>query len=105
MDYERTTLITLKIGVENEEELWVCKGKSIDGASTKDSTTITMKVIDINDPPEFNKNPVDVYQKEEEKPGKVLFTPEVYDIDSDASHIRLGSTFCMPAELNATLWI
>lgn len=103
MDYERTTLTTLKIGVENEEKLWVCEGKPIDGAGTKHSATITMKVIDINDPPVFKENPVDVYQKEEEKPGKVLFTPEVSDIDSNVSSIRLGSTFSMPAELIATL--
>nr|XP_046253679.1 cadherin-like protein 26 [Scatophagus argus] len=90
-DYERTTFATLQIGVRNEEPLWVCKDKSVGGADTEpphDSVNITMKVIDVNDPPEFLKNPADVYQKEEEKPGTMLFSPEVKDVDSDVSKIR-----------------
>ncbi|XP_070825168.1 cadherin-like protein 26 [Chaetodon trifascialis] len=90
-DYERTTNTTLEIGVENEEPLWVCKGKSADGPdkqSPGDSVKITMKVIDVNDPPEFKSNPANVYQKEEEKPGKVLHTPKVHDVDSNITHIR-----------------
>ncbi|KAG8002549.1 Cadherin-like protein 26 [Nibea albiflora] len=88
-DYERTTLTTLQIGVRNKEPLWSCEGKPVDAAGTKeDSVNITIKVIDVNDPPEFKNSPAKIYQKEEEEPGKVLFTPEVVDVDSDESGIR-----------------
>lgn len=90
-DYELTTLLTLEVEVKNEEPLWVCKEKSTDQASAdfSDKAIITMNVIDANDPPEFGKNPAVLYQNEEEKPGKVLFTPEVLDADSALSNIRL----------------
>lgn len=105
-DFEKTTFNTLQIGVKNEEPLFVCEGKSTDGAgASADSVNITIKVIDANDPPQFDKETFDVYQKEEEEPGKVLFSPKVYDVDSDVSAIRLVSTYCMPAELIATLRI
>ncbi|CAK6957486.1 cadherin-like protein 26 [Scomber scombrus] len=90
-DFERTTLTTLQIGVENEEPLFVCKGKTPDGKGTPppaNSVNITMKVIDVNDPPEFATTTVDVYQREEEDPGKVMFTPKVKDVDSDIEKIR-----------------
>ena len=99
-DFERTTLTTLLIGVENEEPLFVCKDKA-SGAGTSppaNSVTIKMKVVDVNDPPEFETHMTDVYQREEEEPGKVLFTPEVHDVDSDAANIRLVCTYCMPAD-------
>lgn len=94
-DYEKTTLTSLQIGVENEEPLWVCKEKSTGrtDADLQDSTTIILKVIDVNDPPEFTQSTVHVYHNEEEKPGKVLFTPEVHDVDSNVSQIRLVSVF------------
>lgn len=47
-----------------------------------------MKVKDVNDPPVFAQNPVVLHLMEEEDPGKVLFTPEVKDVDSDVSEIR-----------------
>lgn len=100
-DFERTTLTTLQIGVENEEPIFVCKNKATNGAGTPppaNSVNITMKVIDVNDPPEFEKDVVDVYQKEEEEPGKVLFTPKVHDVDSDISRIRLVSKYCLSAD-------
>ncbi|XP_044068453.1 cadherin-like protein 26 isoform X2 [Siniperca chuatsi] len=90
-DFEKTTFTTLQIGVKNEEPLFVCKDKSTDGTGTlppPDSVNITLKVIDVNDPPEFEKVNVDLYQREEEEPGKVLFTPKVYDVDSDIKKIR-----------------
>lgn len=92
-DFEKTTLTKLQIGVENEEPLFVCKDKSI-GTSTlpqPDSVNITMKVVDVNDPPEFKRKTEDVYQKEEEEPGKVLFTPEVHDVENN--NIRLVTTY------------
>lgn len=77
--------------MKNEEPLWVCKEKSTYEASAdfSDKAIIMMNVLDVNDPPEFGKNPVVLYQNEEEYPGKVLFTPEVFDADSDISNIRL----------------
>ncbi|XP_051280531.1 cadherin-like protein 26 isoform X2 [Dicentrarchus labrax] len=82
-DYEKTILTNLQIGVRNEEPFKVCKGKSAPGGDTPDSVEISVKVIDVNDPPEFKNSPADVYQKEEEKPGKLLFTPVVEDAESD----------------------
>ncbi|XP_039657855.1 cadherin-like protein 26 isoform X3 [Perca fluviatilis] len=88
-DYETTTKTILRIGVENEEPLFVCKSKSTGPAAPPpDTVNITMKVIDDNDPPYYEKDHVDVQQKEEEEPGKVLFTPIVKDVDSDESKIR-----------------
>ncbi|XP_031172220.1 cadherin-like protein 26 isoform X5 [Sander lucioperca] len=88
-DFEVTTTTTLRVGVANEEPLFVCKSKSTGGAGPPpDTVNITIKVIDANDPPNYEKDPFVVYQKEEEVPGKVLFTPKVKDVDSDESQIR-----------------
>ncbi|XP_034733324.1 cadherin-like protein 26 [Etheostoma cragini] len=81
-DYETTTNTTLVVGVENEEPLFVCKSKST-ARPPPDTANITIKVIDVNDPPYYEKGLFNVYQKEEEAPGKVLFTPKVKDDDSD----------------------
>lgn len=100
-DFEKTTITNLQIKVENEEPLVICKDKLMESGGKLpplDLVNITMKVIDMNDPPEFEKNPANVYQKEEDEPGKVLFTPVVKDVDSEVSSIRLVSTYCVPAE-------
>lgn len=97
-DFERTMNTTLQIGVKNQEDLWICKSKG-GKLPTPDSINVTVKVIDVNDPPEFLKNPADVYLREEELPGKELFTPKIKDVDSKLEDIRLVSTYCMPAEL------
>ncbi|XP_036959228.1 cadherin-like protein 26 isoform X1 [Acanthopagrus latus] len=83
-DFEKTMNTTLVIGVQNEETLWLCKST----LPTADSINVTVKVIDVNDPPKFLKNPADVYLREEEPPGKVLYTPAVKDEDSEVKHIR-----------------
>lgn len=90
-DYEKTSFVTLEVGVKNEEPRWVCKGNFASGTYDNfyDSAIIKMKVKDVNDPPVFAQNPVVLHETEEEKPGKVLFTPEVKDEDSDISEIRL----------------
>uniref|UniRef100_A0A668VMY5 Cadherin domain-containing protein n=1 Tax=Oreochromis aureus TaxID=47969 RepID=A0A668VMY5_OREAU len=67
-NYEHTTLVNLQIGVKNVEDLFVCP-------SLFDSTSIILHMIDTSD--------TDVYLKEEEEPGKVLFKPKVHDVDSN----------------------
>uniref|UniRef100_A0A3Q1IQN5 Cadherin domain-containing protein n=1 Tax=Anabas testudineus TaxID=64144 RepID=A0A3Q1IQN5_ANATE len=87
-DFERTTLTNLEIGVMNEEPLFVCNENSPVTSTFTDSVKVTMKVIDVNDPPQFEKDKVDIYRKEEEAPGKELFTPKIHDVDSDVTKIR-----------------
>uniref|UniRef100_H2RUK1 Cadherin domain-containing protein n=1 Tax=Takifugu rubripes TaxID=31033 RepID=H2RUK1_TAKRU len=89
-DYESTSFVTLEVGVRNEEPLWVCKEKASSGTKKDfyDSAVIKIKVKDVNDPPVFAQNPAILHVMEEEDPGKVLFTPEVKDVDSDVSQIR-----------------
>ncbi|XP_068997406.1 cadherin-like protein 26 isoform X1 [Embiotoca jacksoni] len=90
MNFERTTLLDLQIGVKNVEDLFVCNDKS-SKPPAPDSVSISLTMIDSNDPPEFEKKTVDVYQKEEEEPGKELFTPKVHDIESDSFRFELLS--------------
>lgn len=93
-DYETTSLVTLEVGVKNEEPLWVCKEKpDSPNEDFYDTAVITIKVKDANDPPVFSQNPVVLHVLEEEKPGRVLFTPKVTDVDSDVSQIRLSLDF------------
>ncbi|XP_060913770.1 cadherin-like protein 26 [Labrus mixtus] len=85
-DYEKTNTAKLKVGVKNAEPLTICKDYKDDGKGegpTPDSVTIDITVIDMNDPPVFDKDPVDVYQKEEEQPGMVLHTPTVHDAEGN----------------------
>ncbi|XP_030590105.1 cadherin-like protein 26 [Archocentrus centrarchus] len=84
-NYERTTLINLQIGVKNIEDIFVCAG----ARPPADSVNITLKISDTNDPPEFEKVIANVYLKEEEEPGKVLFTPKVKDVDSNIARFVL----------------
>lgn len=90
-DYEITSFVTLEVGVKNEEPLWVCKEKSTNALNEDfyDSAVIAVKVKDVNDPPVFTQNPVVLLVVEEENPGRELFVPEVKDVDSDVSQIRL----------------
>ncbi|XP_037100452.1 cadherin-like protein 26 isoform X3 [Syngnathus acus] len=87
-DFEKSTITNLQIGVENEEPLFVCQDAASKNKGGVDSVNVTMKVIDVNDPPQFDKDSVDIYEKEEEEPGKLLYTPKVHDADSDVSKIR-----------------
>lgn len=89
-DYETMNYVRLEVGVKNKEPLWVCKENPTDSRNKDfyDSVMITIKVKDVNDPPTFPQDPVILHMVEEEKPGKVLFKPEVKDVDSDESEIR-----------------
>ena len=77
--------------MENEEELFVCASKKPGYkvvAPQTDVINITIKVIDVNDPPTFAKKVTEVYQREEDEPGKKLFEPVITDEDSDVDKIR-----------------
>ncbi|XP_013865999.1 cadherin-like protein 26 [Austrofundulus limnaeus] len=81
-----TTLVNLKIGVENIEPLTICKDNKLikepKNLPPQDSVNITVTMNDTNDAPEFEKYSDDVYQTEESEPGQVLYKPIVKDIDS-----------------------
>ncbi|XP_010784804.1 cadherin-like protein 26 [Notothenia coriiceps] len=90
-DFERTQITYLLVEVENEEPLTLCKDNKLVNASEhppRDIVNITMKVIDVNDAPVYERKIFHVYLKEEEPPGKELFTPTIKDVDSDVSKIR-----------------
>ncbi|XP_060930148.1 cadherin-like protein 26 [Limanda limanda] len=89
-DYERTINITLEIGVENEEPLFVCADKSTGTVTLppKNKINVTIKMFEVNDAPQFDPEKVDVYLKEEEEPGKWWLPPKVTDPDSDIDKIR-----------------
>ena len=78
--------------MENEEPLFECVAGAPGSISAKvlppNSVNITLKVIDVNDPPVFGKVVADVYEREEEEPGTELYTPKVTDEDSDVTKIR-----------------
>lgn len=101
-DYETTSFVTLEVGVKNKEPLWVCEENPSNALKRDfyDTAIITIKVKDANDPPVFPHNPLILHMVEEEQPGRVLLTPEVKDVDSDPSQIRLISDFffnyCLP---------
>ncbi|XP_028979792.2 cadherin-like protein 26 [Esox lucius] len=87
-DFERTTLTNVQIAVENEEPLFVCPSGQDTSLPRTQTVNVTVKVIDVNDPPEFKENITKVYVKEEDQPGKVLYKPTVIDVDSDVKNIR-----------------
>uniref|UniRef100_A0A6Q2XVQ3 Cadherin domain-containing protein n=1 Tax=Esox lucius TaxID=8010 RepID=A0A6Q2XVQ3_ESOLU len=83
-----TTLTNVQIAVENEEPLFVCPSGQDTSLPRTQTVNVTVKVIDVNDPPEFKENITKVYVKEEDQPGKVLYKPTVIDVDSDVKNIR-----------------
>ncbi|KAK1898402.1 Cadherin-like protein 26 [Dissostichus eleginoides] len=90
-DFERTELTYLLVEVENEEPLTLCKDNKLVGASElppRDIVNITMKVIDVNDAPVYEKDTFHMYLKEEEPSGKEIFTPKIKDVDSDVTKVR-----------------
>ncbi|XP_055078977.1 cadherin-like protein 26 [Periophthalmus magnuspinnatus] len=86
-DYVTTTVIQIQIEVVNEESYFHCKYKP-DPAPKPNSINISLTVVDMNDPPVFENPITNIHQKEEDPPGKVLYTPKVTDDDSDLSKIR-----------------
>lgn len=89
-NFEKTEITELEISVENEEKIFQCvNGKPVTDSFPKPNTVkVEVKVIDVNDPPEFKRNIETVYRNENMDPGDVLLTPEVKDEDSDVNKIR-----------------
>ncbi|KAI1892810.1 hypothetical protein AGOR_G00137350 [Albula goreensis] len=90
-DYEISTLKQLEIAVMNEEPLFVCGPEGASkkkGVPSPNSVKLNITVIDVNDAPEFKRPRAMEYVKEEEDPGKVLYTPVVTDVDSEDKNIR-----------------
>uniref|UniRef100_A0A671MFR2 Cadherin-like protein 26 n=1 Tax=Sinocyclocheilus anshuiensis TaxID=1608454 RepID=A0A671MFR2_9TELE len=86
----KTEVTELEIAVENEEKLFRCvDGKAITGPTPKPNTAkVSVKVIDVNDPPVFKKQIEKVYRNENGPLGDVLFVPEIKDEDSDVNKLR-----------------
>ncbi|CAM4682785.1 unnamed protein product [Leuciscus chuanchicus] len=92
-DFEKIDIAELEIAVENEEKLFQCvNGKALSpkpGSPPKlNSVKVAVKVIDVNDPPEFKKSTEFIYRNENGAPGDVLFVPEIKDEDSNITKIR-----------------
>ncbi|KAL4655280.1 cadherin-like protein 26 [Arapaima gigas] len=86
-DYERTTVMKLRIEVKNVDPLVVCSPADPTGLNEvppPNAVDVFVHVIDVNDAPEFKKSANDVYQAEESNPGVLLFTPEVTDAEGDS---------------------
>lgn len=90
-DFERTSLVNLEIAVENEQPLFVCNNW-VPGDQQKmpppQTVNVDVQVVDINDPPVFERTIERAFEKEEVPPGKVLYIPKVTDEDSDINKIR-----------------
>lgn len=102
---ERTTYTNVQIGVRNVQKIFSCGDQTKSGDPPEDSVNITMKVFDVNDAPVFRNSPKNTFQKEEDKPGKQMYHPDVYDVDSDVKNIRLVSTYFILTEPIATLLV
>lgn len=91
-NFEKTEITELEIAAENEEKLFQCvNGKALTGSTPKlNSVKVAVKVMDVNDPPEFKKRTEFIYRNENGEPGDVLFVPEVKDEDSNLTKIRCG---------------
>lgn len=91
-NFEKTEITELEIAVENEEKLFRCvDGKAVTGPAPKPNTVkVSVKVIDVNDPPVFKKQIEKVYRNENGPLGDVLLAPEIKDEDSDIDKLRCG---------------
>ncbi|XP_043080821.1 cadherin-like protein 26 [Puntigrus tetrazona] len=89
-NFEKTAITDLELAVENEEKLFQCvDGKPVTGPTPKPNTAkVSVKVIDVNDPPVFKKQIEKVYRNENGPLGDVLFVPEIEDEDSDINKLR-----------------
>ncbi|XP_036390053.1 cadherin-like protein 26 [Megalops cyprinoides] len=93
-DYEETTLKNLTISVENEEPLFVCgsdNSKDPAGGVAPQTVNVAVTVIDVNDPPAFEKKIAVVYEKEETEPGDMLYTLKATDVESNGIRYEIAS--------------
>ncbi|RVE70671.1 hypothetical protein OJAV_G00067710 [Oryzias javanicus] len=92
-NYDNTTVVEVRIGVENIEPFTKCENGKLITQETRfqppDSIVVKINMLDDNDPPVFRPAEAKVYEKEESEPGRVLFTPKVYDPDSTAFRFQL----------------
>lgn len=88
MDYEDQASRNVSISVENEEPIFYCRVKTVDlwEVDTKvpdphKPYTVTITVVDVNDPPEFVPPVQEIRIMENEKIGTSLGTLTVKDPD------------------------
>ncbi|KAM5245925.1 cadherin-like protein 26 [Ctenodactylus gundi] len=89
LDYETQTACSLVIAVENEEQLFSCVGGQLrQPKETAASATVTVQVLDANDPPAFHPLSFVVSKEDGARPGIYLGTFNATDPDRTANPIR-----------------
>ncbi|XP_014704681.1 cadherin-like protein 26 isoform X2 [Equus asinus] len=89
LDYETHPVRSLVIAVENEELLFSCEGgKILKPRKAVASATVSVQVMDANDPPAFHPGSFVVSEVDGAKPGIQLGTFNALDPDKTASQIR-----------------
>ncbi|KAM5304550.1 cadherin-like protein 26 isoform 2-T2 [Glossophaga mutica] len=84
LDYEAHPSWRLVIGVENKEPLFSCEGRGLVAASA----TVSVQVMDANDPPAFQPESFVVSEVEGARPGTQLGRFKATDPDSSGSGVR-----------------
>ncbi|XP_070103522.1 cadherin-like protein 26 isoform X4 [Equus caballus] len=89
LDYETHPVRSLVVVVENEELLFSCEGgKILKPRKAAASATVSVQVMDANDPPTFHPGSFIVSEVDGAKPGIQLGTFNALDPDKTASQIR-----------------
>uniref|UniRef100_H0WQI7 Cadherin-like protein 26 n=1 Tax=Otolemur garnettii TaxID=30611 RepID=H0WQI7_OTOGA len=89
LDYETHPVRSLVITVENEDPLFSCEGGELRQPRVAvASATVSVQVMDANDPPAFHPESFVVSKEEGARPGTQLGTFNAVDPDKTASRIR-----------------
>lgn len=89
LDYETHPVRSLVITVENEEPLFLCEGGQVQGPrGAVVSTTVSVQVMDVNDPPAFHPRSFVVSEVDGARPGIQLGIFNATDPDRAAGRIR-----------------
>ncbi|XP_053430167.1 cadherin-like protein 26 isoform X3 [Nycticebus coucang] len=89
LDYETHPVRSLVITVENEDPLFSCEGGELRQPRVAvASATVSVQVMDANDPPAFHPESFVVSKEEGARPGTQLGTFNAVDPDKPASRIR-----------------
>ncbi|XP_045651394.1 cadherin-like protein 26 [Ursus americanus] len=89
LDYETHPVRSLVIAVENEELLFPCEGGQVRGpGGAAASATVSVQVMDANDPPAFHPRSFVVSELDGARPGIQLGIFNATDPDRAASRIR-----------------